>query len=84
MEAEIIVIRVLLGGMESTIETLESAEKEIEELKIGMTEEEHQIFGREIVQQKIITSTETRELVEKLEKEILDIEKKITAIPIEN
>ncbi|KAK2194670.1 hypothetical protein BdWA1_003345 [Babesia duncani] len=63
MASEILVMRMLINGMEGAMKTLESAEKEIEELKMGMTEEEYQIFDREIMQQKITTSSEARGLI---------------------
>ncbi|KAK2194671.1 uncharacterized protein BdWA1_003858 [Babesia duncani] len=63
MASEIFVINILINGMEGAMKTVESAEKEIEELKMGLTEEEHQIFDREIMQQKITTSSEARGLI---------------------
>ncbi|KAK2195017.1 uncharacterized protein BdWA1_003509 [Babesia duncani] len=84
MASEILVMRMLINGMEGAMKTLESAEKEIEELKMGMTEEERKMFDNEIMQHTVITESESKKVVEKLEKDILDFENKMTAIPIEN
>ncbi|KAK2197775.1 hypothetical protein BdWA1_000778 [Babesia duncani] len=82
--SEILVMRMLINGMEGAMKTLESAEKEIEELKMGMTEEERKMFDNEIMQHTVITESESKKVVERLEKDILDVENKMTAIPIEN
>ncbi|KAK2196262.1 hypothetical protein BdWA1_001504 [Babesia duncani] len=82
IDAEIFVMRMLLAVMEGAMETVENIQKEIEELKIGMTKEESQILDHEIMQHTAITTTETKELIEILRKEVLDIEKGMEAKPI--
>ncbi|KAK2195665.1 hypothetical protein BdWA1_002258 [Babesia duncani] len=84
MASEILVMRMLINGMEGAMKALKSAEKEIEELKMGMTEEELKMFDSEIMQHTIITGSESKKVVERLEKDILHLENQITAIPIEN
>ncbi|KAK2195055.1 hypothetical protein BdWA1_003355 [Babesia duncani] len=69
---------------ESETMILQDIEKEIEELKMGMTEEELKMFDSELMQHAVITRSKSKKVVERLEKDILDLENKMAAIPIEN